>query len=677
MLALLFLACPDARAGSDAEPFRPPAVPLVACDPYFSIWSMSDTLSGDVTRHWTGRAHPLTSLVRIDGKTFRLMGKDPEDLPALPQTSVEVLPTRSVYTFEGAGIRLVMTFMQPALPENLDWISSPVVLLNWDCTATGQRPHEVAVYLDAGMDLVVHQPDQKVVWNREEVEGLHVLRAGSEQQNILGRSGDNVRIDWGHFHLAAPESQKPQSTIAAAEDCRKRFMEAGPLPAMDSGMPRAVRDGAPVMALQWKLETLRPGGQRSCRAILAYDDIKSILYFGKRLEAFWKRNGRTIGQLLTESDRDFGKIAARCREFDRELTADLEKAGGRDYRLLGSLAYRQAMGANKIVDDGTGRPLMFSKETFSGGCMATVDVFYPFAPQVLLLSPALAKASFVPILEYARSGRWKFPFAPHDLGRYPHAMGQAYGGKEKSAARQMPVEESGNMILLVAAVVQAENDISFAREYWDLLTTWAKYLTWSQKYNLVWDRLLDLNLFPPSVAEKEMAHYRKIQNTYGLPLDNRAKFTKLDWIVWSASITGKQEDFKALVAPVIAFLNATPDRVPMTDWYFTDSARQRLMVKKKHGFQARPVVGGVFIRLMDDDAVWKKWVTRTASVSGTWSPLPDPPRKTKLVSRWACTFTQPAGNWFQPDFNAPAHGWKSGKGGFGTRKTPGFKPATQ
>lgn len=107
-------------------PLRPPAVPLVACDPYFSIWSPADKLTDADTVHWTGKPHRLTSLVRIDDKAFRVMGTQPTNVPALPQTSVEVLPTRTIYNFEGESVRLTLTFMTAVLPDDLMIYSRPV-----------------------------------------------------------------------------------------------------------------------------------------------------------------------------------------------------------------------------------------------------------------------------------------------------------------------------------------------------------------------------------------------------------------------------------------------------------------------------------------------------------------------------------------------------------------------
>jgi Domain of unknown function (DUF4964) len=117
------LACVIVSVLSGAS-FRPPAVPLITHDPYFSIWSMADTLAAQATKHWTGTEQSICGLLRIDGKVFRVIGKDPRGVPALDQKGLEVLPTHTSYEFEGDGIHLSLVFFTPALPSNLD-TSSP------------------------------------------------------------------------------------------------------------------------------------------------------------------------------------------------------------------------------------------------------------------------------------------------------------------------------------------------------------------------------------------------------------------------------------------------------------------------------------------------------------------------------------------------------------------------
>ena len=135
---------------------RPPAVPLVAHNPYFSIWSMADKLTDQDTKHWTGSRQPIAGLARIDGKTYRFMGAQPRDVPAMEQTSLVVTPTHSIYTFQADGVTLTVSFFTPAFPRDLDVLSRPVTYLTFSATAQGD--HELSVLIDVDPVIAVNTP---------------------------------------------------------------------------------------------------------------------------------------------------------------------------------------------------------------------------------------------------------------------------------------------------------------------------------------------------------------------------------------------------------------------------------------------------------------------------------------------------------------------------------------
>jgi hypothetical protein len=392
---------------NSAANFRPPAVPLVTSDPYLSIWSEADHLTDDVTRHWTHHAHPLISLIRVDGQPSRLMGNEPTTVPALPQVGLEVTPTRSIYEFEDSKIHLTLTFMTAALPHDLDVLSRPVTYITWTARSVDGIPHSVVIYDSVSGLLTVNRPDELVEWGREKPGhlsasrlisgGLTALHIGTAQQPVLGSGGDDHRINWGYAYLAAA-TKKAQSVIGENKALLKSFVELGVLPAVDdSRKPRRANEDEPVVAFMFDMGTVaaKPVARH---ALIAYDEIYAIQYFGVNLRPYWRRNGATPATLLQEAEGDYEKLTRRCEEFDRQLMADLTRAGGVRYARIAALAYRQCLAACGLAADAHKQPLLFTKENTSNGDIATVDVIFPMEPIFILLSPALAKASLVPIL---------------------------------------------------------------------------------------------------------------------------------------------------------------------------------------------------------------------------------------------------------------------------------------
>lgn len=702
-----------------SQTLRPPAVPLVTHDPYFSIWSEADHGYDTVTRHWTHAPNQLDLTVSVNGRRADLIGKSAG--VAADQTSLRVTPTRTIYTYSFEGVGIELTFTEPILPNNLDLLARPATYVSWHLSATDGKSHQVAVMLNEGTGIVTDSRSVNVQ-PAALAAGLSGWRMSATNQRVLGTPGDGTRIEWGSAFLALPTS-----------------LANGTVEAGGVGMGAEAR------------QNLKGQGTADGHFILAYDEIYEVRYFGHNLVPYWKRSGDTAEKMLAKAERDYPKAVRECEAFDAKLMADLTKVGGSEYAQICALAYRQAFAACGIAADAKGQPLMFTKENTSNGDIATVDVIFPMDPMLIALSPALAKATLVPDLDYAASDHWKFPNAPHDLGTYPIANGTDDGGEG------MPVEESGNMIILCDAICQTEGSAAWVSKWWPKLAQWEQYLekygndpedqlctddfmghlahnsnlaikaiigiaaygdmarmrgdittaervqrlareyathwmeaandgdhtrlafdkpnTWSQKYNLVWDRILGLNVFPVSLAQSEIDFYKRKLNVYGLPLDSRTKLSKADWSIWSASLATNESDFEAIIAPLYRYLNTTTNRQPMVDSYITDELGS-------DGMHARSVVGGMFVRLLDDRSTWMKWAKAGDIKVGPWAPFPKRPTVVEFIpsskttpQSWRMSLAKPAAGWERVGFDDSS--WTVAQGPFGSDGTPGIKPTTQ
>ncbi|MCC6426967.1 MAG: DUF4965 domain-containing protein [Phycisphaerales bacterium] len=666
---------------------RPPAYPLVTCDPYFSVWSMTDKLTDSWPRHWTGATMGMCGLIRVDGKTYRWCGSAPADIPAAEQRVADISsPTETTYQFRAGPVDLTVVFSS-SLSDDVIGTSEGRVLPSQELVLASvsassikvfaacrdDLEHDIQIYLDVSGEWVVHDPAQKIHWSRHEFAGVPAISMGTVDQPVLAAAGDNRRIDWGRLLMVADGAGR-QLAIAAHTTSREHFAKTGKvLSSDDARMPRAASDDYPVLSASFDAPAAKKaGGQLH----LVYDDEFSIELFGQKLRPFWNLDGANVGLVIAKMLAGPDQPIVSDGSFP-PFMATSTRVGGDQFRQLVTLAYRQVLAGHRIVAAEDGTPLMFSKENTSNGCIATVDVIYPACPFFLYHSPEMLKAQLRPLLMYAASPRWKFPFAPHDLGTYPKANGQVYGGGEKTEENQMPVEESGNMLIMLAALAKVEHNADFSKPYLPILEKWAAYLqehgidpahqlctddfaghlarnanlsaktvvalgayaqllttmgehdkarrwdsiaryfakrwlelskdgptddkatvlafgnpgTWSQKYNLIWDRVLGLNLFEQEVFDREMKLYHSKMQRYGLPLDSRKTYTKLDWTVWSACLTGRRADFETIMNPVYTWVSETPSRVPLSDWYETTDGITK-------GMHTRTVVGGMWMPLL-------------------------------------------------------------------------------
>ncbi len=448
---------------------RYPAVPLITCDPYFSVWSMSDELNDDFPRHWTNMQNPLTGIVTVDGTEKIFMGKKRHNPfyhkffgtpKKINQTSLNVTPLRTVYVFSDEKIELEIIFTTPLLPDDLKLLSRPVSYMSYKIKSHDGNKHDVSVYVDVSAMLCTDTPDEKVFFGKSD----NYVYISSGRENMLKESGDDKRINWGKVCLAAPNGKlgftDDNCKCSETEDYREM----------------RVMDGFPAIFARDDYKEIDSASGFFC---FGYDDILSLEYFGRRVRGYWRKDREDFDDVLELAIKDYDEIMKKVDEFDSKMISDAEKISP-EYAKVITIAYRQAVAAHKLAWDGeTG--LFVSKECYSNGCAATVDVTYPSIPLFLIYNPDLVEYMLNPIFKFAYSEKWPYEFAPHDAGQYPLVNGQVYGdqgitGGHLRLESQMPVEECGNMLLCVAALCKKKGNTEYAEKHFDILSQWAEYL---------------------------------------------------------------------------------------------------------------------------------------------------------------------------------------------------------
>jgi hypothetical protein len=665
---------------SNAQVSKAPAYPLITHNPYFSVWSFTDKLNESTTKHWTGANQSIVGLIKVDNQVYRFMGKDEstsenDRIKQANQLSVNMSATQTTYQFECGAVVLNLCFTSPLIITDINILSRPVSYISMKTKSQDGKKHLVQLFVSAASAIASDKGKDQMIASGYTTQNLNVLKLGTVEQPILQKSGDDLRIDWGYAYMAANKyhsKQSVQSINEASQDFISNTNGINAVTIMTASSPSIKGTNLSINTI-FNTDTARDT-ETEHLLLVAYDEIKAIQYFKESLDPWWKLDPTmNMDKMLQLANTQYANIITKCDRFNKQIYNDALAAGGDNYAKLCITAYRQSVAAHNLVKSKQNGELLFlSKENYSNGSINTVDVTYPSAPLFLNYNPSLMKGMLNGIFYFSeKSGLYKQPYAAHDLGTYPLANGQTY-------PEGMPVEESGNMIILAGAIVKSEGNANYAAAHWATLTQWVQFLekegldpvnqlctddfaghlarnanlaikaivgirsyammaemlgkkeiatkytqlaiamaakwqdlanagdhyaltyndknTWSQKYNMVWDKLFGFHLFPQKVYDVEVAYYLTKQNEFGLPLDSRKTYTKSDWITWTATLSNTQGDFEKLINPVYKFATNTPTRVPLSDWHETLNGKQI-------GFQARSVVGGYFIKVLHEK--WK------------------------------------------------------------------------
>ena len=475
------------------DPIRPPAVPLAVRGPYLSTWLPATELPGTWQQFWTGHTTAMGGIARIDGTSYMFMGAPTIvlDVPngnhgspstvqgfeqALDQTLLEVTPTRSRFHLQGGGVSLVVEFLSPVEVADQRRQSIPMSYVLMSASSVDGQPHDVQLYADISGEWTSGDDSQLITWAPARVNyaggALQAWTVSLQNQQPL--TEQDQLAAWGSMVWATPSSAA--LTYQSGQDIvvRAQFVNSGKLTNGNDTSYRAISDNWPVFGFSVDL------GQVNAKTVTAEVSIgqvrtPAVSYLGQNLQPLWTSHFASWQDMLGFFHADLPAARRRADILDAKITSDARSTGGKPYAGLCAIALRQAYGGTELVAGPGGAPWAFLKEISSDGNVSTVDVVYPASPAWIYADPAYLGLLLEPLLAYAETGGWPETFAEHDLGSaYPVAAGHNNGQEE-----DMPVEESGNMLIMTAAYLRrstAATASAFATAHYAILKQWADYL---------------------------------------------------------------------------------------------------------------------------------------------------------------------------------------------------------
>ncbi|HLH46243.1 MAG TPA: DUF5127 domain-containing protein, partial [Acidimicrobiales bacterium] len=461
-------ALPPGPVDVAGAPLRPPAVPLATRDPYTSAWLCDTDLTGGWAQGWDGPPMQVCGLARVDGQALVWCGRpDLAGVPAMRQVKLQVTSTRTVFTFEDAGVRLEAEWLSPVEPGNPTLQSVPLALLTVTVTSTDGRRHDVQLYCEISGQWVSWDDTDVISWGTSQTANRHWA---AQLVSPSPLSEHNDMAAWGSVVFSTTPAGSTYQAGAAAT-LREQFAARGALTGDVDPHFRAIDDAAPAFGLAHDLGAVGPRPADARWSMGHVLDAPAVRYLGQPLDPLWTRHWSSWSDMADAFLAGAPAARRRAVALDDRIARAAAAAGGPGYAALCALAVRQAYAACYLVAGPDGQPWAFLEEISSDEDISTVDIILASSAVWLYLDPRYLAMLLEPVLSYAASDRWTEPYAPHSLGFWPLADGNPPG----AASEPMPIQESAGMLVMIAALAARDGSgaLPLVERYSDLWPRWA------------------------------------------------------------------------------------------------------------------------------------------------------------------------------------------------------------
>ncbi|OJJ43220.1 hypothetical protein ASPZODRAFT_146239 [Penicilliopsis zonata CBS 506.65] len=480
ILTACLLLLPHVSSTATFTPLLPPAYPLAVRSPYLSAWlpgNAAENLPSSRSQFWYGNELNWSLIARVDDVAYNLFGvvDSLEDTKNATVTEGKYTSTHSIFTLTAGAATITLDFLSPVSPTNYLRQSLPFSYLTVTVKASGQS---VQIYSDIDDSWTGQSTSSEWSYATNGSTAVYQISAKDTATYSQNTAGQAL---WGDAVYATRPGNSSGSKLTAASGpvaaVRAQFVGNGTL----DDTHEAWTSGG-VVGFAQELGTVSESA--AVTFAIGHVRLQSINYLGAAQTGYYRATyPETVAAVshflddYTDADSD----ASSLDELIQKAGEESYSAGGSNYSDILALSVRQVYGGMELTipDDtlDTSSPRAFIKEISSDGNINTVDVIYATFPLLYALDATWIKLLLRPVLEYSVSDLYTEDYAVHDLGAdYPNATGHLASGES------MPVEESGNIVIMSHAYTKASGNDDLATTYADLLEKYATYLLVNGEY---------------------------------------------------------------------------------------------------------------------------------------------------------------------------------------------------